>query len=91
MVFVASGGFTHFVVDEKFDREMIDALCSGDVKKFAAMPEHMFQSGTSEFKNWIVVTGAMVEAGLRMRLVDYVPCYRSAAGTGTANCFASWQ
>jgi 3-O-methylgallate 3,4-dioxygenase len=50
----------------------------------------MFQAGTSEIKNWIVVAGAMAEAGLTMDLVDYVPCYRSEAGTGSAMGFARW-
>jgi 3-O-methylgallate 3,4-dioxygenase len=50
----------------------------------------MFQAGTSEIKNWIVVAGVMAEAGLKMSLVDYVPCYRSEAGTGSAMGFARW-
>jgi len=33
----------------------------------------------------------MAEAGLRMRLLDYVPCYRSMAGTGSAMGFAHWS
>jgi len=56
----------------------------------ASIPDSMFQSGTSEIKNWITVAGAMSEAGLSMRLVDYVPCYRSEAGTGSAMGFAEW-
>jgi 3-O-methylgallate 3,4-dioxygenase len=33
----------------------------------------------------------MAEAGLAMELVDYVPCYRSEAGTGSAMGFAKWS
>jgi hypothetical protein len=87
---IASGGLTHFVVDEDFDRKVLDALERGDGTALSTFPEKMFQSGTSEIKNWIVVAGAMAEAKLKMTLLDYVPCYRSEAGTGSAMGFAYW-
>lgn len=87
---IASGGLTHFVIDESFDHSVLEALQNGDAAKLSSLPESMFQSGTSEIKNWIVVAGAMAEAGLVMQLVDYVPCYRSEAGTGSAMGFAKW-
>ena len=90
VAFIASGGMTHFVLDEAFDRELLDAMQKGDAAKLAAIPENMFQAGTSEIKNWIVVAGAMAEAGLKMDVIDYVPCYRSEAGTGSAMGFARW-
>ena len=90
VAFIASGGMTHFVLDEAFDHELLDAMQSGDAAKLASVPENMFQAGTSEIKNWIVVAGVMAEAGLKMSLVDYVPCYRSEAGTGSAMGFARW-
>ena len=34
---------------------------------------------------------AMADDGLEMRLIDYVPCYRTEAGTGCAMGFATWQ
>ena len=88
---IASGGLTHFVIDESFDHCVLEALQNGDAAKLSSLPESMFQSGTSEIKNWIVAAGAMAEAGLAMQLVDYVPCYRSEAGTGSAMGFAKWQ
>ena len=89
--FVASGGMSHFVVNEGFDRKVLDALAAGDEHALTSMPENMFESGTSEIKNWIVVAGAMAEAGMKMSLVDYVPCYRSEAGTGSGMAFAHWS
>ncbi len=62
--FIASGGMTHFVLDEAFDHELLDAMQAGDAAKLAGIPENMFQAGTSEIKNWIVVAGVMAEAGL---------------------------
>lgn len=91
VAFVGSGGLSHFAIDEAFDRKVLDAMLKSDAAALSSIPEELLQSGTSEFKNWITVTGAMVEAGLTMTLVDYVPCYRSIAGTGTANAFASWR
>src|SRR6185437_2197296 len=29
--------------------------------------------------------------GFKMKLLDYVPCYRSEAGTGNAMAFATWS
>ena len=71
-------------------KAVLGALQKGDSAALANLPEDRFQSGTSETKNWITVAGAMAEAGLPMRLVDYVPCYRSVAGTGSAMGFARW-
>jgi 3-O-methylgallate 3,4-dioxygenase len=78
------------VIDESFDKDVLGALQKGNETALANLPERLFQSGTSETKNWIVAAGAMAEAGLAMRLVDYVPCYRSVAGTGSAMGFARW-
>jgi hypothetical protein len=88
---IASGGLTHFVLDESFDEVVLDAMKKGDEATLSSLPEEMFQSGTSEIKNWIVAAGMMAEAGLAMSLIDYVPCYRSAAGTGSAMGFAQWH
>lgn len=37
------------------------------------------------------VYGAMSQIGAAMTLVDYVPCYRSEAGTGNAMGFVYWD
>ena len=87
----ASGGLTHFVVNEAFDHLVIQAMEKGDAATLTSLPEGMFQSGTSEIKNWIVAAGALAETGLPMKLVDYVPCYRSEAGSGSGMGFASWR
>lgn len=88
---IASGGLSHFVIDEALDREFLAAVQSGDIDRIAAIPESAYESGTAEIKNWLPLVGAMIETGLSMSLVDYVPCYRSEAGTGNAMAFASWS
>jgi 3-O-methylgallate 3,4-dioxygenase len=88
---IASGGLTHWVLDEPFDRMVLEALKLGDIAKLANVPEEMWQAGTSEIKNWITVAGIMADTRMKMHVVDYVPCYRSEAGTGNAMGFAYWK
>jgi aromatic ring-opening dioxygenase catalytic subunit (LigB family) len=88
---IASGGLSHFVIDEAFDEHVIQSMLAGNADELGRIGEDMFQSGTSEFKNWIATAGVMAEAGLKMRMVDYVACYRSEAGTGSAMGFAVWE
>jgi 3-O-methylgallate 3,4-dioxygenase len=87
---VASGGLTHFVIDEEVDRLVLDGVRSGQLDALEALPESTFQSGTSEIKNWIPVMGTMSALGMKGTVVDYVPCYRSEAGTGNAMGFVYW-
>ena len=87
---IGSGGLTHFVIDEQVDRFILDAIEAGDAERLTELDERTFQSGTSETKNWIPVIGAMAELGSRPRVIDYVPCYRSTAGTGNAMGFVYW-
>jgi hypothetical protein len=88
---MASGGLTHFVIDEDLDRSVMAAMRNGDEDGLAALPESYFKVGTAEIKNWYPVVAAMNAAGLKYHQVDYVPCYRSEAGTGNAMCFAYWE
>jgi hypothetical protein len=88
---VGSGGLSHFVIDEDLDRRVLDAFLSGEKERIVGEPDEMFRSGTSETKNWIVAAGILADTGFRMTLHDYVPCYRSEAGTGNAMGFATWS
>lgn len=88
---VASGGLSHFVVDEEVDRMLLDALAKGDAETLRNMPRHRMYSATSESMNWITLGGAMARTGLNMELVDYVPVYRSEVGTGGGWAFAEWK
>jgi len=88
---IASGGLSHFVIEEDLDQQILTALRAKDETKLTSLPDARFNSGTSEIRNWIVVAGALEATDLEMRLVDYVPCYRTEAGTGCAMGFAEWQ
>ena len=87
---IGSGGLTHFVIDEQVDQVILDAIRAGDARRLEQLDETIFQSGTSETKNWIPVISAMAEQGCEPTVVDYVPCYRSTAGTGNAMGFVYW-
>jgi 3-O-methylgallate 3,4-dioxygenase len=86
---IGSGGLSHFMLDPVLDERVLTALRAYDEAAIAALPESTLQSGTSEIKNWIVA-GAALE-GFEMRLLDYVPAYRTGAATGIGLAFALWE
>ncbi len=87
---VASGGLSHQVIDEALDRGVIAALESGDAPALGALERERLNAapGTPEILNWVTLAGAM--APTRMTLLDYLPCYRSLAGTGHGLTFGAW-
>jgi chromosome segregation ATPase len=85
----ASGGLSHFFVDEELDRHVLDMLAKKDADALAALPLHKIESGSSEIRTWIAAAGAVEH--LEMQLVDYVPCFRSEAGSGVGMAFAIWR
>lgn len=86
-----SGGMSHFVIDEDLDQLFMTAIEERDWHTLTSLDDELLQSGTSELKNWIGAAGALFATGLKGGVVDYVPCYRSEAGTGTANGFVYWR
>jgi hypothetical protein len=86
---VASGGLSHFVVDEALDREVVRAVTDQDFAALAALPPEKLNSGNAEIRNWICAAGAL--RSLRVAQIDYIPGYRTRAGTGTGLCFAVWR
>ena len=86
---LASGGLSHFVVDEELDQAALAGMRAKSIEQLMDLPREKINSGSSEIRNWIVVTGATEH--LDMNVVDYVPCYRSPAGTGCAMGFATWE
>ena len=85
---VASGGLSHFLCEEAFDRQVMQALKQHDVGMLTQIPQEALCSGSSETRNWITMAGAIGH----LRCVDdeYIPVYRTAAGTGIGLGFAAW-
>ncbi len=86
---LASGGLSHVVLDEELDRAALDAMARKDEASLIALPREKLRGGTSEILSWIAVSGAMEP--LSMHLVEYIPAYRSLAGTGCGLAFAYWS
>lgn len=86
---MASGGLSHFVVDEPFDTAVIDALRRKDAGFFRNAPLIKLMSGSSEIRNWICLAGAV--GSLDLAWVSYVPGYRTPALSGTGLCFAGFR
>lgn len=85
----ASGGLSHFVVDDVLDQGILDALRAKDAQALREIPQAALNSGSSEIRNWIMVA-ALVE-GLKLAWSEYHPVRRTPAGTGTGVAFASWS
>lgn len=85
---VASGGLSHFTVDEALDGEIIRAIREKDAGALQDLPREQLNSGSSEIRNWICAAGALEH--LDLRWANYYPGYRTPAGTGTGLGFASW-
>ncbi len=86
---LASGGLSHFVVDESLDHGVIDAIRRKDAAWLSALDPKLLQAGSSEIRNWIVVAEAARD--LDVEWVEYVPGVRTPALTGTGLCFAGWR
>ena len=86
---VASGGLSHFTVNEELDHAVMRALRERDADALCTLPASMLTAGNSEIRNWICMAAATDH--LALQSMDYLPGYRTPAGTGTGLCFAIWQ
>ena len=85
---IASGGLSHFVVDEELDRSFLHWLKTKKSDALQRIPRCALNSGSSEILNWILAAGAL--KALSMSWFQYEPIYRTAAGTGIGAAFAVW-
>lgn len=88
MAVIASGGLSHFLCEEAFDRKVMQALKTHDVHTLTQIPQEALCSGSSETRNWITMAGAIPH--LRCTYDEYIPVYRTAVGTGIGLGFAAW-
>jgi OH-DDVA oxygenase/3-O-methylgallate 3,4-dioxygenase len=87
---VASGGLSHFTLDEETDRMLLDGLEKDDAETLSSIPRHRLHSAASEMLNWVTLGGVMHESDLNYELIDYVPVTRTPAGTGGGWGFTQW-
>lgn len=86
---IASGGLSHFVTNEPLDTGILDALKSGDANFLEQIPAKLLNSGSSEIRMWIALGGTL--DGLKHRWSEYIPVYRTPAGTGIGLAFGRWS
>ena len=61
---LASGGLSHFVVDEELDHGIIDAIRRKDTAWLAALDPKQLQAGSSEIRNWLIAVEAVKDLDL---------------------------
>lgn len=86
---LASGGLSHFMVNEDLDFKVVNAIRRRDYDTLTSLPTSLLHTGSSEIRNWICV--AAVAKDLKLDWISYVPAYRSRAMTGVGLCFAHWM
>jgi Catalytic LigB subunit of aromatic ring-opening dioxygenase len=85
---IASGGLSHFLCEEAFDRRLLAALRSKDIDTLAQIPQEALLSGSSEIRNWITVAGMV--GHLELDFMEYIPVRRTPLGTGIGLGFVTW-
>jgi hypothetical protein len=86
---IASGGLSHFVTDESLDRGVLGAIAAADVAHLRSIPANALRSGSSEILNWILAAGALEHLSADWH--DYLPIYRTPAGSGIGMGFMIWR
>lgn len=86
---VASGGLSHFVLDEEIDHMVLEGLRERDADRLANLPRQRINGAASEVRNWITAGGALEDK--EMEIVGYVPVCRTPAGSGGGWGFARWR
>lgn len=86
---IASGGLSHFVVDETLDRSILTAFEKRDSAALRSLPRRMLNSGSSEILNWVLTAGAV--DFMPVHWSQYLPIYRTPAGTGVGVGFVVWK
>jgi Catalytic LigB subunit of aromatic ring-opening dioxygenase len=86
---LASGGLSHFLVNETLDNSVVDAIRKKDHEALKSLPTEKLHTGSSEIRNWIAVAAAASD--LALDWISYIPAYRSRAMTGVGLCFAHWR
>jgi len=85
---IASGGLSHFVVDESLDQRVLEGFTPGKSELLRSIERPALNSGSSEILNWVLAAGALSD--LPVTWSEYQPIYRTPAGTGVGVAFVVW-
>jgi hypothetical protein len=86
--FMASGGLSHFQVEEDLDETVMRAMKEKDLDCLRQLDVARLKAGSSEIRNWLVLAGLFGD--LELDWISYTPGYRTQALTGTGLAFATW-
>lgn len=86
---LASGGLSHFVVEEELDRRVMEGLSDPEGTALRELPREALLEGSSEILNWVMTAGAVGHMPLTWSV--YEPIRRTPAGTGIGCAFAIWS
>jgi 3-O-methylgallate 3,4-dioxygenase len=86
---VFSGGLSHTIIDEELDKMTLEAIKNRDRETLCTLPVEKLVNGSSEIRNWIACSAILEE--LDTTVLNYIPCYRSPAGTGCGMGFVYWK
>jgi hypothetical protein len=89
VVVVASGGLSHFNTDEELDQRVLNACRVHDEAALRTLDPAQLNGGSSEIRNWIATAAACRDLPLTWE--QYIPVYRTPAGTGIGLAFALWS
>jgi aromatic ring-opening dioxygenase catalytic subunit (LigB family) len=87
---LASGGLSHTYIDEETDRALLDGIVEKNGDQLRNLSRERLRNGTSELLNWVIVAGAMEDRDFTF-LLDYMPSYRTEAGTGNGLAIGYWS
>ena len=86
---IASGGLSHFVVDEAWDHHVLTLMREGDSTSLQAISVEKLQSGNSEVLNWIATAAACQH--LTVQWDQYAPVYSQSYREGVGLAFMEWS
>lgn len=86
---VASGGLSHFVTDQELDRMVLQAIRDRSESILRKLPRERLKGGNAEILNWVTLAAAVQH--LELKWDQYLPVYRTPAGTGIGMTFAMWS
>ncbi|MEJ0084957.1 MAG: hypothetical protein WDO72_04715 [Pseudomonadota bacterium] len=86
---ICAGGMSHLGIDEELDRRVLEATRTHDAAAISALPREALIAGSCQLLNWALLAGVVQH--LDNRWLEYLPVYRTAAGTGIGLAFAAWS
>ena len=85
---IASGGLSHFVVDQDLDHQVLNGIAARDARSLRSLSRDQLRSEPRRPSTGKPPRGA---GTLAPTVLDYVPGYRTPAGTSAGMAFARWD